>query len=143
MARAYVEQELPASAEKVWSLIQDFADMSAWANPDMSVSRSEGSGKGALRWVETAQGQLVERCETYDPSSLSFSYAVTAGPPSLERYLSTVSLLPDDEQRCIIIWSCDFVLKGMEESDAVRMIESTYRDGFIANLTKSIVAAGS
>ena len=141
MARAHVEQELPASAEKVWSMIQDFADMTAWANAGMSVSRSEGSGKGALRWVETPQGQLVERCETHDPSSWSFSYSVTAGPENLEHYLSTVVLRPDDEQRCTITWSCDFELKGLEEAEAVRLIESTYRDGFIANLTKSLVAA--
>ena len=89
MARARVQHELLASAEKVWSLIQDFADMTAWANPDMSISRSEGSGKGAVRWVETAQGQMVERCETYDPASRSFSYSVTDGPEALTHYLAT------------------------------------------------------
>ena len=65
MAMAHVEQELPASADKVWSLIQDFTDMSAWANPDMSLTRGEGSGQGALRWIDTGQGQMVERCETH------------------------------------------------------------------------------
>ena len=144
MARAHVQHELPASAEKVWSLIQDFADMTAWANPDMSISRSEGSGKGAVRWVETAQGQMVERCETYDPASRSFSYSVTDGPEALTHYLATVTLRPDAEdaeRRCIITWPCDFELKGMEEDDAVRMLEGVFRDGFIANLTKSLVAS--
>ena len=49
MAIAHVEQEVPASAEKVWSLIQDFTDMSAWANPDMSLTamvRSAGPLSG-------------------------------------------------------------------------------------------------
>ena len=140
MARAHVEQELPASADKVWLLIQDFTDMTAWANPDMSISRSEGSGKGALRWVETAQGQMVERCETYDPESRSFSYSVTEGPEALVHYLASVSLRPEDEHRCTITWSCDFELKGMEEADSVRMLEGVFRDGFIANLTRSLTA---
>lgn len=138
MARAHVEQDLPASAEKVWSLIQDFADITPWANVDMTVSRSEGNGKGALRWVETAQGQLVERCETYDPQSWSFSYSVTAGPEVLKSYLATVRLQPHDEHRCTIAWSCDFELEGMAEAEAVSLIESTYRDGFISNLTRSL-----
>ena len=141
MAKVHVEQELPASADKVWSVIQDFSDMSAWANADMSLSRSEGSGKGALRWIETAQGQMVERCETHDPAARSFSYSVTAGPESLERYLATVALQPQGDERCFITWSCDFVLKGVPEADAVRLMESTYRDGFIANLSRYLAGA--
>ena len=140
MARAHVEQDLPARAEKVWSLIQDFTDMASWASEDMSVSRSEGSGKGAMRWVETPQGQFVERCESYEPSSWTFSYSVTDGPPHLESYLATVALRPDGEHRCIITWSSVFEIRGMEDADAVKLIESTFRDKFITNLTHSLTA---
>ena len=140
MAIAHVEQELPASADKVWSLLQDFTDMSAWANPDMSLTRGEGSGQGALRWIETGQGQMVERCETHDPSSWTFSYSVTSGPENLKRYLATVSLRPGGEQRCTIAWGCDFELEGVPEAAAVQMMESVYRDGFIANLARSLSA---
>ena len=49
MAIAHVEQVLPASADMVWSLIQDVTEMSAWAKADMSLTRDEGSGQGALR----------------------------------------------------------------------------------------------
>ena len=142
MAIAHVEQELPASADKVWSLIQDFTDMSAWANPDMSLTRGEGSGQGALRWIETGQGQMVERCETFDPSSWTFSYSVTEGPENLKRYLATVSLRPAGEQRCTIAWGCDFELEGVPEAAAAQMMESVYRDGFIANLARTLAAAG-
>ena len=141
MARAHVGQELSASAERVWSLIQDFSDMSAWANPDMSLTRSDGSGQGALRWIETAQGRMVERCETHDPASWTFSYSVASGPENLKRYLATVALRPRGEQRCTITWSCDFELEGVPEAAAVQLMESVYRDGFIANLERTLAAA--
>ena len=140
MALARVEQELPASADTVWALLQDFTDMSAWATPDISLIRGEGSERGALRRIKTAQGELVERCETYDPSSRTFSYSITEGPESMKRYLSTVSVRPAGDQRCIITWGCDFELEGVPEAAAVQMMESVYRDGFIANLARTLSA---
>ena len=142
MATAHVEQELPASAEKVWSLIEDFSDVSAWATADLSVTRSEGSGKGALRWLETAQGPMVERCETYDAQSRTFSYSITEGPDNMKRYLSTVSVRPAGDERCIITWGCDFELEGVPEAAAVQLMEGVYRDGFIANLARTLAATG-
>lgn len=143
MATAHVEQELPASADKVWSLLQDFTDMSAWATPDISLIRGEGSGQGALRRIKTAQGELVERCETYDPSSRSFSYSITEGPENMKRYLSTVSVRPAGDERCIITWGCDVELEGVPEAAAVQLMEGVYRDGFIATLARTLAAGGS
>ena len=140
MAIASVEQELPASADRVWSLIQDFADASAWAPPDLSITRCEGSGEGALRWITTAQGDMVERCETHDPSSRTFSYSATERPASLKRYLATVSIRPAGDKRCIITWGCDFEMEGMPEAVAVQVMEGVYRDGFIANLAQTLSA---
>ena len=142
MATAHVEQELPASADKVWSLLQDFTDMSAWATPDISLIRGEGSGRGALRRIKTAQGELVERCETYDPSSRSFSYSITEGPANMKRYLSTVSVRPAGDERCIITWGCDIELEGVPEAAAVQLMEGVYRDGFIATLSRTLAATG-
>ena len=141
MAIARVEQELPASADEVWSLIQDFGDVSAWAVPGLSVTRSEGSGQGALRWLETPQGAMVERCETHDPSSRTFSYSITDGPENMKRYLSTVSVRPASDNSCTITWGCDFELDGVPEAAAVQLMESTYRDGFIATLRRNLLAA--
>ena len=141
MAIAHVEQELPASADKVWSLIQDFTDLSAWAPSDMSLTRGEGAGQGALRWLETAQGSMVERCETHDPAARTFSYSVTEGPENLKRYLATVSLRPAGDERCTITWGCDFELEGVPEAAAVQLMESVYRDRFIAKLAESLAAS--
>lgn len=138
MARAHVEQELPASAARVWSLLQDFTDMSAWATPDIALIRGEGAGQGALRRIKTAQGELVERCETYDAQSRTFSYSITEGPDNMKRYLSTVSVRPAGDERCIITWGCDVEIEGVPEAAAVQMMESVYRDGFIANLARTL-----
>ena len=37
---------------------------------------------------------MVERFDTHDPSSYTFSYSVTVGPANLKRYLATVSIRP-------------------------------------------------
>ena len=51
--------------------------------------------------------------------------------------------LPASDQRCTITWGCDFELEGVPEATAVQMMESVYRDGFIANLARSLgVVAG-
>ena len=142
MAIAHVEQALPASADKVWSLIENFTDISAWAIPGLSVARGEGAGVGARRWLDTPQGQIVERCETHDPAARSFSYTIAAGPENMKRYLATVSLQPGDDQSCTITWRCDFEMAGVPEADAVQLMESTYRDGFIATLRGTLQAAG-
>ena len=142
MPQAHVEQELPASADRVWSLLQDFTDMSAWATPDIALIRGEGSGQGALRRIKTAQGELVERCETYDAPARTFSYSITEGPANMKRYLSTVSVRPAGDERCIITWSCDFELEGVPESAAVQLMVGVYRDGFIANLARTLAATG-
>ena len=115
--------------------------MSAWANPDMSLTRGDGSGQGTLRWIKTAQGEMVERCETHDPSSYTFSYSVTEGPANLKRYLATVSIRPSGENSCTITWGCDFEIEGVLEAAAVQLMEGVYRDGFIANLARSLTAA--
>ena len=116
--------------------------MSAWANPDMFLTRGDGSGQGALRWIKTAQGEMVERCETHDPSSYTFSYSVTEGGENLKRYLATVSIRPPGDARCTITWGCDFELEGVPEPAAVQMMEGVYRDGLIANRATFLAAAG-
>ena len=81
-----------------------------------------------------------------DPSSWSFSYTVTEGPEALEHYLASVTIRPhadDAKRRCVITWSCDFSLKGMTDADAEKMLEGVFRDGFIANLAKSVAATST
>ena len=84
---------------------------------------------------------MVERCETHDPASHTFSYSVTEGPENLKRYLATVALRPGGENSCTITWGCDFEIEGVPEPAAVQMMESIYRNGFIANLARSLAAA--
>ncbi len=140
MARAHVEGHVPASADYVWALIEDFSDITAWAMEGMSVSRSEGSGVGALRWIESPQGQFVERCESHDAAARRFTYSIVEGPAQLKSYLVAVSVEPDGDESTIT-WTCDFEMDGVLESDAVAMIESSYRNGFIPSLLKTVAAS--
>lgn len=138
MADVSVTEELPAPAHVVWSLIEDFGDMSAWS-PDSKVIRSEGQGQGAVRTAESADGLYVERCESYSPESYSFQYTLVESPHPYEEYLGTVTLIEIDDQRCEVEWKSDFEMSGVKKEYVVDALIKTYRDVFIANLRATIL----
>ena len=137
MVQVCVSEELPASAAAVWTLIQDFGDLSAWA-PTAIVTSLEGSGEGAVRQVKTDSGGFKERCEAHDPEALSFSYRLLESPMAFEDYVAVVTLSPLGEDRCSIEWKSTFTLRGVSDEDAQKLVESVYRDAFIASLRKRI-----
>lgn len=137
MAHVCVREELPASRDVVWSLVRDFRDLSAWA-PQGRVVSVEGDGVGAIRRVDTDMGPFVERCEAHDEEGFSFSYAVLESAIPFRNYVAVVRLEDRGPERCGIEWSCDFDADPDQVEPLVGMIESVYRDGFIASLRKTL-----
>lgn len=137
MVTAHVTENLPASAETVWSLIQDFGDMAAWA-PEAKLVSIEGFGQGAVRVVDTRVGTFRERCEAHDPSERSFAYRLLESPMPYDDYVAIVTLTPIDDDHCQIEWKGTFELREGNESKAAQVVEGVYRDGFIAALRNTI-----
>ena len=137
MATARVIEELPASADAAWACLAAFCDMSAWS-PDSNVVRSEGTGLGAVRVVDGADGRYVERCEAYDPVARSFRYSLVESPHNYDRYLGEVTLTPLGDDRCRIEWSSDFEIGGVPIERVAKACEAMYRDYFISNLRKTL-----
>ncbi len=138
MASACVSEELPASASTVWSLIEDFGDLGAWA-PKALVTHIEGTGKGATREVNTEAGIYKERCEAHDPAARSFSYRLLESPHGFTDYVAVVTLGVLEGDRCSIEWKGTFERPGIADADIAALVEGTYRDGFIASLRATIL----
>lgn len=137
MARAHVTEELPASADAAWACLADFGDMSAWA-PDVKVVESHGKGLGAERLCDTQFGLVRERCEAYDAEARSFQYSLIESPFGYDRYLASVTLTPIDADRCRIDWEGEFEIASAPDHLVAKEVEKTYREGFIAELRKTL-----
>jgi len=139
MERVHVREQLPASADEVWSRVRDFGDISAWA-PQAKMLSVEGEGVGAVRRVDTEMGLFVERCEAHDDAAHTFSYALLECPIPFREYVAVVALTAQDGGSSEIEWSCQFDCDA-EAADFLREnVENTYRGGFIAALRESLRA---
>ena len=133
--RVYVQEEIEAAATNVWQLIRDFGEIDAWALAD--VVKVEGSGVGMIRHIEFNSQKLVERCEAYDDTQMSFSYRLLESPWSISDYVATVVLTSSGPDKTLIEWSSLYQAIPEEVESTLKFIESTYRNAFIACLRKT------
>ena len=132
----YVKEEIDKPVDRVWQSIRDFGDISAWAKGE--VTRTEGTGVGMIRYVDTADGPVVERCEAHDDAAMTFAYRLIESPWPMTDYVATVKLVESETGKTVIEWSSAFETEG-DGGEGVRSgVERLYRDGFIALLRKSV-----
>ena len=91
MAEVKVEQEIGASADRVWKLMRDFGGLKAWS-PGIESCEVEGEGIGAVRTIKMGTISLKERLEYLDDATRTFRYSIVEGPIPVSEYLATVSV---------------------------------------------------
>ncbi|MGR9085587.1 MAG: SRPBCC family protein [Gammaproteobacteria bacterium] len=77
--RQKTEEEIliDAPAEKVWSIIKDYGDMS-WHPGIKGVTNPDGNKKGAVRVLTLNDGGTIsEELKKYDEAKMSYSYKIT------------------------------------------------------------------
>lgn len=75
--KAEEEVIIDAPAEKVWTIIKDFGDMS-WHPGIKSVSNQEGNKKGAIRVLTLNDGgTITEELKKYDEAKMTYAYKIT------------------------------------------------------------------
>ena len=137
MEHVSVVEELEAPIERVWGLIRDFADVSAWA-PTAKLEGIDGQGAGAVRRIATEMGLFVERCPEHDDAAHRFSYEILESPLPFTTYLAVVELTALAAHRCQIEWSCDFEADAASTAGLSQAVGDTYRKGFIAALRETL-----
>jgi mxaD protein len=75
--KAEEEVIIDAPAEKVWSIIKDYGDMS-WHPGIKSVTNQDGNKKGAIRVLTLNDGgTITEELKKYDEAKMSYAYKIT------------------------------------------------------------------
>jgi len=133
--QVHVQEEIAADVTDVWQLIRNFDDISAWATG--KIVDIQGAGVGMIRQIEFNSDQVVERCEAHDDAQMSFQYRLLESPWPMSDYLATVRLTSASPNKTLIEWSCRYQAIPEQIEAARKLIESTYRYGFIAKLRKT------
>lgn len=126
MATASASLTVPASADRVWSLIGGFDSLPDWLPYIPTSTLSEG---GRVRHLANPDGDaIVERLEAFDQAGRSYTYSILQAPFPVTGYRSTLRVVELDHG-ARIDWSGTFTPVGVSDEAASALFEGIYRDG--------------
>ncbi|MDD0968802.1 MULTISPECIES: SRPBCC family protein [Pseudomonas] len=129
MATASATIDIPASADQVWQLIGGFNTLPDWLP---FIPNSELSEGGRVRTLQTADGGVVvERLETFDNASKTYSYSILQAPFPATDYLATIRVEAQG-QGAKVTWSGRFTAKGVSDEEVVALFSGIYQGGLEA-----------
>lgn len=132
MPKVSMKQDLNVSADQLWQMIGHFNVLPDW-HP--AVEKSELSSAGETRTLSLAGGgQIIEKLESADDDSKTYSYSIVDSPLPVKNYVSTIKVSGSGDN-ATIEWSSEFDAEGMPENDAMKAIEGVYQAG-LDNLKK-------
>ncbi|MEU6579126.1 SRPBCC family protein [Streptomyces sp. NPDC046805] len=138
MASTSVSRVVPATAERVWSLIGGFHALPDWLPYIPESTALEG---GSVRRLRNPEGDvIVERLVNANDQERHYSYAILEAPFPVTGYLSTLRVfeIPGKPDSAEIVWSGRFVPQGVSDAEAVELFTGIYHDGLEA-LHKTLV----
>ncbi|NEY32174.1 SRPBCC family protein [Streptomyces sp. PRKS01-65] len=132
MASTSVSRTVPASPEKVWSLIGGFGALPDWLPYIPESTALEG---GRVRRLKNPEGEvIIERLVDFNESERRYSYAILQAPFPVNGYVSTIRVhaVPGQENAAEVQWSGRFHPDGATEDEVVDLFTGIYRDGLDA-----------
>ncbi|MFE1195643.1 SRPBCC family protein [Streptomyces olivaceoviridis] len=139
MASTSVSRIVPASPDKVWSLIGGFDALPDWLPYIPESTALEG---GRVRRLKNPEGEvIIERLVDFNEAERHYSYAILQAPFPVNGYVSTlrVHAIPGEENAAEVQWSGRFNPDGATENEVVELFTGIYRDGLDA-LHKTLTA---
>ncbi|MFF7097154.1 SRPBCC family protein [Streptomyces rubradiris] len=139
MASTSVSRTVPASPEKVWSLIGGFDALPDWLPYIPESTALEG---GRVRRLTNPEGEvIIERLVDFNEAERHYSYTILRAPFPVDGYVSTlrVHAVPGQENAAEVQWSGRFNPDGASEDEVVDLFTGIYRDGLDA-LHKTLAA---
>ena len=129
MALASAVIDIPASADQVWQLVGGFNSLPDWLP---FVVKSELSEGGRLRTLHTEDGTvIVERLESFDNASKTYSYSISQAPFPVTDYLATLRVEAHGEG-ARVSWSGRFTPNGVSDDEAQALFTGVYQGGLTA-----------
>ncbi|MEU6418196.1 SRPBCC family protein [Streptomyces spiralis] len=132
MASTSVSRIVPASPDKVWSLIGGFDALPDWLP---YISESTALEGGRVRRLKNPEGEvIIERLVDFNETERRYSYAILQAPFPVNGYVSTlrVHAIPGQENAAEVQWSGRFNPDGATEDEVVDLFTGIYRDGLDA-----------
>jgi hypothetical protein len=132
MASTSVSRIVPASPDKVWSLIGGFDALPDWLPYIPESTALEG---GRVRRLTNPEGEvIIERLVDFNETERHYSYAILQAPFPVNGYVSTIRVhtVPGQENTAEVQWSGRFNPEGATEDEVVDLFTGIYRDGLEA-----------
>jgi hypothetical protein len=131
MSKVSLSTKLPVPARTVWDTVGGFNNLAKW-HP--AVARSDEAKKGT-ETVRTLTlhggGTIVERLDSKDDKSRSYTYSILEGPLPVRKYQATLKVSENtDGTGCTVEWASEFEPSGAPASDAEKVIRGIYEAGF-------------
>jgi hypothetical protein len=130
MPQAQATLDLPVSADQVWTLVGVFQSLPDWLP---IIRQSLPSENGHVRNLITTDGAvIVERLQSYDAPSRTYSYSIVEGPFPVTDYLATLSVSATGPDSCTVTWGGYFKPVGVTDEEVERLFQGVYEDGLAA-----------
>lgn len=120
--------EIAAPPAKVWSVVQNFGDMS-WVPPVKGTTATQGNTPGSVRTIDLGGPKLVEQLKAYDANAMTYTYVITDDPANVKTlpvtdYTSTITVKPSGSGS-LVTWTGAFKRADQAESPAANMDDKT------------------
>ncbi|MGW2937603.1 SRPBCC family protein [Streptomyces sp. NPDC055722] len=139
MASTSVSRIVPASPNKVWSLIGGFDALPDWLPYIAESTPLEG---GRVRRLKNPEGEvIIERLVDFNETERHYSYAILQAPFPVNGYVSTIRVhtIPGRDDIAEVQWSGRFNPDNATDDEVVDLFTGIYRDGLDA-LHKTLAA---
>ncbi|MFC9623912.1 SRPBCC family protein [Streptomyces sp. NPDC056930] len=139
MASTSVSRIVPASPDKVWSLIGGFDALPDWLPYIPESTPLEG---GRVRRLKNPNGEvIIERLVDFNEAERHYSYAILQAPFPVNGYVSTIRVhtVPGRDDIAEVQWSGRFNPDNATDNEVVDLFTGIYRDGLDA-LHKTLTA---
>jgi hypothetical protein len=124
MATMTVSKTMSASADEVWSILADFADVS-WI-PVAGEVTVEGEGPGMRRLIGgSGATPVAETLLWIKPEQKTLSYEIADNPLPVSRFVAVLTVTGTDGKGSTATWDIDYEPAG-DDAEARGAIETVY-----------------
>jgi Polyketide cyclase / dehydrase and lipid transport len=131
MSKVSLSTKLPVPARTVWDTVGGFNNLAKW-HPAVARSDEAKKGTGTVRTLTLhGGGTIVERLDSKDDKSRSYTYSILEGPLPVQKYQATLKVSENpDGTGCTVEWASEFEPSGAPAGDAEKVIRGIYEAGF-------------
>jgi len=136
MAQVFRSTVIPASVERVWSIIRDFNALPTWLPAAVASEIEDGKDPGTIGCIRCAvavdQSVVREMLTALSDVDHRCSYSLVSAPYPMRDYVATFQLHPvTDTGHCYMTWLGTFTVDADKEQDTIRFVgEKIYSSAF-------------